>query len=157
MVGRIWCWWRLPCQTLTDNSLSPSLFLPLPLHASVSLAPPLESSGSRFSSEQQCDGSVQRRGRSSGVLPHSHDQACGPVPRPDPAVGPEIHGSHVTVGSTVCQRLFLYIICFVRFLNLFSQMFYLYLIRTEINVFYTKNHCGLRQNSSSVLYCTFCI
>lgn len=30
-------------------------------------------------------------------------------------------------------------------------MFYLYLIRTEIKVFYTKNHCGLRQNSKFCL------
>lgn len=72
---------RLLCLTLTANVRSLSLFV------FMCLAPPPESSRTRFSPEQQPDWSVQLRGRSAHVLPRSHDQASGPVPGPDSAVG----------------------------------------------------------------------
>lgn len=36
-------------------------------------------------------------------------------------------------------------------------MCYLYLLKTEINVFYTKIIVALAKNTSFVLYCTVCI
>lgn len=72
---------RLLCVTLTANVRSLSLFV------FVSLAPSPESSRTCFSPEQQPDWSVQLRRRSAHVLPCSHDQASGPVPGPDSAVG----------------------------------------------------------------------
>lgn len=136
VAGNIWLWWKgfflyfcyLFLFFFPSNSY---LFLCVPFSPPPALRP--GSCGVCFSAERQSRGSDRRR-RNSSYVPSSHHKARGPpVPGSDPTVA-----SHKNKVMCMWQWL-------VFFFN--SLLEILFILGSEINVFYTKFTAALAKNS----------